>query len=96
MVCTDCIFPVILYVLSSILLVVLIVLVVKAISTLKKVDTIIDDINIKSGKLNGLFDIVDNTTDTLSLISDKVVGAVVNGVSSLLSRKKKKENEENE
>ena len=94
--CLNELFTVIIYILSSILLVALIVLTIKVIHTIKKVDKVVDDIDTKSKKLNGVFDMVDNAADTLAVISDKMVGFVVNGITSLFSRKNKKENEENE
>lgn len=87
------VFPVILYVLGSILLVVLIILSIKAISTLSKVNRIVDDINTKSHKLDNLFDVIDNTADIISDMSDKVLGLVVNGVSALVHKLKTKKGE---
>ena len=84
--CVNEIFPVILYFLGSILLISLIVLTIKVIKTVKKVDAV----------LNGVFDFVDNTTDALSIISDKLVGIVMSGISGLFSRRKKKEDDDNE
>ena len=60
------VFPIILYILGSILLIVLIVFVVRMMETLKKLDSAIDDYNEKSKKLNGVFDLIDTTTDTIS------------------------------
>ena len=93
--CLNEIFPVILYLLLSILLVVLIVLCFKAISTLSKVNKVVDDVNYKVNKLNGVFNIIDSTTDALALASDKIVGFITNGVGHLFSRKHKN-NEESE
>lgn len=84
------VFPVILYGLSSILLVALIILVIKAIKTLSKVDRVVDDINNKSRKLDNLFDVIDNTTDMISDIGDKLVGFVANGFTALVNRVKNK------
>lgn len=53
-----------------ILVIVLIVLGIKLIKTIKKVDTMVDDINGKLSKLDTTFDIVDETsTVALSLVS---------------------------
>ena len=41
-------------------------------------------------KLNGLFDVVDNATDALSSISDKMVLLVSSGITSLISKFRKK------
>jgi len=51
---------------------------------------------INKKKLNGVFDVIDSATDTLSIVSDKVVGIIVSGLVSLFSKKKKKEEETDE
>jgi len=90
-------FPVILYFLLIILVIVLIVLVVRLLGTLKKVDKVVDDVNLKVNKLNGLFEVIDNATDTLSIMSNRIVTIITNGIDKLFTRKtKKKEDEENE
>ena len=61
MACINEVFPVILYFLGSILLIALIVLVIKAIKTLSKVNKFVAEIDDKQKKLNGVFDIIDNT-----------------------------------
>lgn len=86
------ILPIILYVLLSILIVVLIVLSIRAIKTLKRVDRTIDDVNYKMSKLDGVFSLVDRGADAISIFTDKVVGTVTSGISTLFKRKKKKEN----
>jgi uncharacterized protein YoxC len=90
------IFSIILYTLGSILLVASTVLVIMLIQTVKKVNKVVDDIDDKSKKLNGVFDIVDAATDTLSVFSDKVVGLIVNTITNLFSRKNKKEENKDE
>ena len=89
-------FTIILYTLGSILLVVLIILGIKLIKTVNKVNDVVDDIDTKQKKLNGIFDVIDAATDTLSIVSDKVVGTIVNGLVGLFSRKKKDKNIEEE
>lgn len=87
--------PIIIYILLIILLVIGIILGIKSIITINKVEKVVDDVNEKVESLNGLFQIVDFTTDKLVSITDKVV----DGVSSLASRlffKKKKNKEEDE
>ena len=90
------IFQVILYILGSILLVTSIILTIKLIKTVNKVDKVIDDINVKSQSLNGLFNIIDGTTDALSSISDKVIDFIVNRLLGIFNRKNKKEELEDE
>lgn len=88
--------PIILYFLLSILVVVLIILCIRAIRTLNKVDSTIDDVNDKMGKLNGLFSMVDRSTDVINLLTDKVVSTVTSGIVSIFKRKKKEEDIEDE
>lgn len=88
------IFPVILYGLLIILVIVLIILAIKVIKTLKKVDSIVDDVNGKVKSLDGVFSIIDTTTDALSGFGDKIVNLISNGINSLLSLKRKKKDKE--
>lgn len=86
-------FSVILYILGSILLVILIILTIKAIKTLKKIDTLVDDIQLKSNKVDGVFDIVDTTTDFVNSISDKIIGGVVGVITKIFEKKGEDKNE---
>lgn len=92
------ILPIILYTLLSILIIVLIVLAVKTIKTLSKVDKTIEDVNYKMSKLNGVFAIVDRSADAISLLTDKIVGTITTGISSLFKKRKikKERGEEDE
>lgn len=83
-----------LYISCIILVIVFIVLGIKLIKTLKKVDSVIDDVNGKMSKVNGVFDIIDKTTDYASSISDKIIGAISSFINVLL--RKKKGNDEDE
>lgn len=89
--CINEVFPIILYLLGSIVLIVFIVLGIRLIKTLNRVDYLIDDINTKSGKLNGIFDIVDNGADALASVSDIAVGFLTRTVRNLFERKGKEE-----
>lgn len=88
------IFPIILYVLGTVLLIALIILVIKMIKTLKKVDTAIDDYNEKAQKLDGVFNIIDTATDTISNVSDKIVSGIIKGISSIFKKRNKEEDDE--
>ena len=87
--------PIILYLLGSILLGILIVLGIKLINVMNKMEKVVDDINTKVSSLNGVFSIIDATTDKLALLSDRMVDSI-----SLIIRnsfaKKKKNNKEKE
>ena len=81
---------IILYLALIILVIVAIVLLVRMIQILGKVDKVVDDVDLKVKKLNGLFDVVDKTTDALNLVSDKAINFIVSGINMVFKRKKKK------
>lgn len=87
--------PITLYVLGSTLLFVLILLVIRLIKVMKITEEVIKDVDGKVKSLNGVFHIIDITTDKLSGLTDKLV----DGIGSLILKifkKKKEEKEENE
>lgn len=84
---------VMLYILSSILLVVLIILGIKMIITMNKIENVVDNISVKVNKLNGLFNVIDITTDKLTMVGDKLVDSISSLVSRAFDRKKRKEDD---
>lgn len=82
--------PIILYILLIILVVVAIVFLVRLIQIVGKVDKVVDEVDLKVKKLNGLFNIVDRTTDTLNIISDKVITGIVNSINAIFKKRKRK------
>lgn len=91
-------FPLVLYILGSILLVILIILGIKLIKTVNQTNAILEDAYNKTKSLNGLFHVIDSVTDTLSSISDSIVGNLTAMIGKVFHRKRKKvkENDENE
>ena len=85
---------VLLYIMLIILVIILIVLGIKLIKTLKKVDVVIDDVNNKMNKVDGVFNIIDKTTDYASNISDKLISSISNFINVLLRKKKGNDNDE--
>ncbi len=77
-----------------ILIIIFIVLGIKLIKTLKKLDIVIDDVNEKMGKVNGVFDIIDKTTDYACTISDKIITVISNFINGLIKKVKGKDNNE--
>ena len=77
-----------LYIVLIILVIIFIILGIKLIKTLSKVDNVIDDVNEKMNKVDGVFDIIDRTTDYAATISDKIVGGISSFVKVLFKRKK--------
>lgn len=80
--------PIVVYFLLIILLIVGIILGIRLIGAMDRVDAILDSIESKVNSLNGLFSVIDFTTDKISAFSDKVVD-VVSGFISKMRRKKK-------
>lgn len=87
-------FSILFYILLIVLVIALIILVINAIKTLDKVDKLVDDLSQKSTKLDGLFSIIDNTTDAVVTFSDTIVGFLSGAVSKLFKRKGKENDEE--
>ncbi len=83
--------PILLYILGIILMVILIILGIKAIQMMDKMDRIMDNIEDKVNSLNGMFAVINKTTDSIDLISSKVVGVVTNTIGRLFRRKKKED-----
>ncbi|NLM63562.1 MAG: hypothetical protein GX190_04540 [Mollicutes bacterium] len=93
----ESILPFILYILLIVLIIAIIILVIRLIKTLGKVDRVVEDVNYKVNKLNGLFEIIDYTTDTLVSFNDRVVSFISKGIMSFFKKRKKKErNDDNE
>ena len=90
------ILPIILYVLGSILLVVLIILGIKLIITMNKIENVVDDITKKVKSLDGLFSIIDMTTDKLAMLSDRIVDMVTAFIKKVFRRKEEEIKNEQE
>ena len=83
--------PILLYILGITLMIVLIILGIKIIQMMDKMERIMDNIEDKINSLNGVFAVINKTTDSIDLISSKVVGVVTNTIGRLFRRKKKEE-----
>ncbi len=94
--CVNTVFPIILYILGAVLLIVLIIFIIKCMGTLKKINTVVDDVSDKAGKLDGVFSLIDNTTDIISNVGDKVIDFIAGAITGLFSHKRKKKVEEEE
>ena len=57
---------------------------------MSKVDKVLDDLNKKLDKVDGVFDIVDRSTDTINMISNKIVDGVSGFIGKLFSKKREK------
>ena len=83
----------ILYLSLIILVFMLIIVAYRTIKIMKKFDQIIDDLSIKSSKLNGVFNIIDNATDAVVQMNDTIVSFITSGIERLFNRKKEKKDE---
>lgn len=83
-------FPFVLYTLGTILLIVLIILGIKLIKTVDKANVLLEDAYNKTKSLNGLFHVIDSVTDTLSSISDSIVGNLTAVIGKVFHRKKRR------
>ena len=84
------VFPIILYFLGAVLLVVIIILITKLMTTVDKINILLDDIEGKSQSLNGLFDAIGKVGDTLSAANNRVTGFIAGIASKLFKQKKKR------
>ena len=84
----------IVYSLCAVLLVCLIVFVIKLVSTVNRVNGILDEVDNKMAILDKAFHVVDVVTDNMAMISDRLVDSMTNFIRKLLSRKKVRKEEE--
>jgi len=82
--------PIILYFLGAVLLIVVIILVTRLISTVDKVNILLDDVEEKSQSLNGLFDAIGKVGDTLSAANNRLTGFIAGVASKMFKEKRKK------
>lgn len=87
--------PIVVYFLLIILLIVGIILGIRLLGAMDKVDEVLENMQKKVNSLNGLFSVIDFTTDKISAFSDKVVDTISSFIGRF-TRKKKKVYEESE
>ena len=78
--------PIVIYFLLIILLIIGIVLGIKLITTMNKVDKIIDDVNEKLDSVSEVFNIIDFVTGKMSVISETIIGAITTAVSRIFKK----------
>lgn len=78
----------ILLVLVSVLVVFLIVISIKLLYTVDKINVILDDAEKKLKSVNGVFTAIDTVTDSITLISETVIGKVLMMVEKIFKKKK--------
>ena len=86
--------PVVIYLLLIVLLVVVIVIGIKLIFTMNKVDLLLDDVTKKVHSLDRIFNMIDYTTDKVTMISDTVVNFITSKLKKIIKFKKNDEEDE--
>ncbi len=87
--------PVVVYILSSILLVTLIILTIKVIITMNKIEKIVDNITVKIKTLDGVFSVIEIATNKFTSITDKVIDVITSLIQKVFNSKGK-EKDKNE
>lgn len=87
--------PVVVYILSSILLVTLIILTIKVIITMNKIEKIVDNITVKIKTLDGVFSVIEIATNKFTSITDKVIDVIASLIQKVFNSKGK-EKDKNE
>lgn len=90
----EAVLPILLYISLIVLVIFSITFIIRLIKVLNKVDTILDDCSRKLIKLDGLFELIDHTTDYAANLSDKIVTSVANCVNFIFRRKKGRNEDE--
>ena len=88
--------PVVIYLLLVVLLVVVIVIGIKLIFTMNKVDLLLDDVTKKVHSLDRVFNMIDYTTDKVTMISDTVVNFITSKLKRIIKFKKNDEEDEDD
>lgn len=88
--------PVVIYLLLIVLLVVVIVIGIKLIFTMNKVDLLLDDVTKKVHSLDRVFNMIDYTTDKVTIISDTVVNFITSKLKRIIKFKKNDEEDEDD
>jgi len=91
--------PIVIYILLIVLLIVGIIIGIKFIIDMRKVERVVDDVNVKLESLAKVFRVIDSTTDRLSMFSDSLVSILTAGVVKIIDifkNKKKERDEEDE
>ena len=90
------VFPLILYLLGAVLLVVVIIMVCKLIKTVDKLNILLDDIEGKSQSLNGLFRAIERLGNLLDNVNSKTTGFISGMVKKVFKKGKKKKSKQEE
>ena len=80
--------PIIIYILLIVLISICIYFVVKAIKVTEKVEFLLENVEGKISSLDAFFNIIDFTTEKISVISERLVDGVISLVHKLFHKRK--------
>ena len=80
--------PIIIYILLIVLISICIYFVVKAIKVTEKVEVLLENVEGKISSLDAFFNIIDFTTEKISVISERLVDGVISLVHKLFHKRK--------
>ncbi len=86
--------PMLYYIFGIILFIVLIILGIRAIQMLDRAERLLSNMEDKVNTLNGLFSVINKTTNSIDLISSRVIGAIIGIVEKIFKRKKEDDTNE--
>lgn len=78
----------ILLVLCSVLVIFLIIISIKLLYTVDKVNVILDDAEKKLKSVNGVFTAIDTVTDSITMISETIIGKALMMIEKIFKKKK--------
>ncbi len=78
--------PIIIYFLLIVLLIIAIVIGIKLITTMNKVDKLVEDVNEKLESLNDIFNMAEYISGKMSAISETIIGVVTTAISKIFKK----------
>lgn len=87
----NLILPIMLYTLGVILLVVLIILGIRLIQIIDKMENLLNNVEEKVNTLNGAFALISKATNSITLISETMIGTITSFISKIFKKNSKKE-----
>lgn len=78
--------PIIIYFLLIVLLIIAIVIGIKLITTMNKVDKLVEDVNEKLESLNDIFNMAEYISGKMSAISETIIGVVTAAISKIFKK----------
>ncbi len=78
--------PIIIYFLLIVLLIIAIVIGIKLITTMNKVDKLVEDVNEKLESLNNIFNMAEYISGKMSAISETIIGVVTTAISKIFKK----------